>query len=503
MTPRPHTPSLLVIAIAAALAMAALGVARLTGQAPAASLQVISPDGRRALPLATSGSRDMVALDDLAALFKLTVRDDAGGITVGYGGRRVVLTADQTIASVNGRLISLPAPLTRSGNRWLVPLEFIPRALAPIYDARLELRRPSRLLLVGTVRVPRVEAVYEPLGASGRVRIDIDPAAPATVTQLGQQRLLVRVDADAIDPVLPPLQPDGFVQAIRAVDSVSLAIELGPRFSSFRAATQPGGSTSRLVVEIASAQTEAAPPPPAPAIEPPARDAPLATTTNIRTIAIDPGHGGADNGARGAAGTREKDVTLAVARRLRSAIESRLGMRVLMTRDGDTDVSLSDRTALANNNKADLFISLHANASFRRDVSGATVYTASFDQSEISRRVSEPERLPVFGGGTRVLDIVPWNLAQIPHRERSATLASIVVESFTNRVPLSARPIDRAPLRVLESANMPAVLLEIGYLTNAEQERAVAGADLQGTVAQALVDAIMRFRERMLNEGTR
>ncbi|MGE3518631.1 MAG: hypothetical protein AB7J63_06750, partial [Vicinamibacterales bacterium] len=65
MTPRPHTPSLLVIAIAAALAMAALGVSRLTGQAPAASLQVISPDGRRALPLATSGSRDMVALDDL------------------------------------------------------------------------------------------------------------------------------------------------------------------------------------------------------------------------------------------------------------------------------------------------------------------------------------------------------------------------------------------------------------------------------------------------------
>jgi N-acetylmuramoyl-L-alanine amidase len=108
----------------------------------------------------------------------------------------------------------------------------------------------------------------------------------------------------------------------------------------------------------------------------------------------------------------------------------------------------------------------------------------------------------VFGGGQRVLEIVPWSLAQIPHREQSEQLAAIVADALANRVPLSARPVDRAPLRVLESANMPAVLVEVGYLTNADQERAIAASELQAAVAQALVDAIVRFRDRVETAGT-
>src|SRR5207245_1219836 len=81
-----------------------------------------------------------------------------GAITVSYKGKTIVLTPDQALASVSGRLVSLPAPPTRNGRRWLVPVEFISRALGLIYDARLDLRKPSRLLVIGDLRVPRLTA---------------------------------------------------------------------------------------------------------------------------------------------------------------------------------------------------------------------------------------------------------------------------------------------------------------------------------------------------------
>src|SRR5216684_6664352 len=119
----------------------------LAGQNPAttpaapAALTLLSKDGRRALAVALVNGQEFAALDDLAAAFQLTVREEAGAITVSYKGRTIVLTADQALASVSGRLVSLPAPASRVGGRWLVPVEFIGRALALIYDTRLDLRR--------------------------------------------------------------------------------------------------------------------------------------------------------------------------------------------------------------------------------------------------------------------------------------------------------------------------------------------------------------------------
>jgi N-acetylmuramoyl-L-alanine amidase len=99
----------------------------------------------------------------------------------------------------------------------------------------------------------------------------------------------------------------------------------------------------------------------------------------LRTIIIDAGHGGQDTGAVGAGGAKEKDVTLQMARRLKAAIEGRLGLRVLLTRDNDDEVTIDRRTELANNNKADLFISLHVNWSSRPAAHGAQIYTLSLE----------------------------------------------------------------------------------------------------------------------------
>lgn len=442
------------------------------------------------------GNQEMIALDELSSLFQVAVRDDGGAITVGYKGRTVVLTPDQTIASVAGRLISLPAAPVRSGNRWLVPVDFIGRALAPIYDQRLELRRASHLLLVGDLRVPRVAIRLESQTATVRVTLDVTPTTTVAVTQLGQ-RLVLRFDADAIDALLPALPATGLVQGMHVADAANLVLDLSPRVSTFRSTTAPIDGGTRVTVEVVgnveTTTGPAAPVPPA-TVDQPSPAALPSSGPGVRTVALDAGHGGEDTGARGAAGTLEKDVTLAIARRLKALLEARLGVRVVMTRDDDRAVPVENRSATANNNKADLFISLHANASFKPEVAGASVTVAAFRQADLTMDVLAPERLPVFGGGLRTIEVIPWNLAQIPHRDESERLARTVLDALSRSVPVSPRAFERAPLRVLESANMPAVLVEVGYLTNASQETALASAELQGTLGQSLLDAVVAFR---------
>jgi N-acetylmuramoyl-L-alanine amidase len=392
-----------------------------------------------------------------------------------------------------------------------VPVEFISRALTLVYDVRLDLRKPSRLLVVGDLRVPRIAVRYDPLGAAGRLTIDATPRANSTVTQDGE-RLLVKFDADALDapapllpqPALQSLAP--LLRDLHVVDNTTIALETGPRFSGFKSASQPADPTMRLVIDLLSTQTDTSPAPQTQPAPPPV-DVPPALTppaSAIRTIAVDPGHGGEDEGVRGAQGTKEKDLTLAIARRIKGVIEARLGVRVLLTRDDDRNIPLDDRTALANNNKADLFLSLHANASLRKSVAGATIFSAAFDSSDAeASRTAPGERVPTFGGGLRDIELVPWNLAQTRHIDQSSAFAMILEQQLRDRVPLSAHPIDRAPLRVLESANMPAVLIEVGFLSNAAQEKQLTVDGFQNTFVQAVYDAVVRFRDSLTAGGGR
>jgi N-acetylmuramoyl-L-alanine amidase len=478
-----------------------------TAQPP--SLSLLSKDGRRALPLAMVGDQEFVALDDLAATFQLALREESyGAFTVSYKGKTILLTPDQAIASVSGRLISLPAPPSRNGRRWLVPVEFISRALALIYDARLDLRKPSRLLVIGDLRVPRIIVRYDPLGASGRLTIDATPRAQGTVTQEGDH-LILKFDADALDvsnPPLPSQGPQSLVQSVRIVDATTLAIDLAPRLGGFRAASQPVDTTMRLVIDLLAAQTDtataqpASPPPPPPPDLPPVFGQPASA---IHTIAIDPGHGGDDEGVRSVQGTKEKELTLAVARRAKAVIEARLGLRVLLTRDDDRNVPIDERTAIANNNKADLFISLHANGSMRPATTGAAIFYAAFDKEAAQTATAGADgRVPTFSGGSRDIELVPWALAQTRHLDQSAAFAALLEQQFHERVPLAARPVDRAPLRVLESANMPAILLEMGYLTNVDQAKVLAGDAFQNALVLALFDAIVKFRDTLTAAGT-
>src|SRR6185436_1718935 len=159
-------------------------------------------------------------------LFRVTVREDplTGGVTIAYMGRTIVASTDQPMASVNGRVVTLPAPAVRSGRRWLVPVEFLSRALAPIYDQRIDLRRTSRLLIVGDLRVPRVSARFDAPGPPTRATIEVTPAAPVTVA-VDAGRVVARIDADALDLTLPG-GGGGLIDQLRAGDQPNTVVAI-------------------------------------------------------------------------------------------------------------------------------------------------------------------------------------------------------------------------------------------------------------------------------------
>ena len=385
----------------------------LSGQAPAprspASIVVLSAAGRQVLATSVVGGHEMVRLDDLATLFQVSVREDAlaGGITVSDKGKSIILTPGQSLASVEGRLVSLAAPVVRDGKRWLVPVEFISRALAQVHETKLDFRPGSRLIVVGDLRVPRILARSELVGTQLRITLDVTPKTDSTVVR-EPDRLLVRFAADALDATLPPLPLQGLVELMHVADpQTTIALDLGQGVGPVRTtpmASDTGGA--RLIIDVFPPAAASVPVAPAAGarIASPVELPAFAGSTQfptLRTLVIDPGHGGPDAGSRGASGALEKDIVLSVARRLKTTVENRLGIRVLLTRNADADVPPDERTAFANDNKADAFLSLHADASAQPTVRGAVTRYLDAERSTAAARTRGPRSTGASGPGRR------------------------------------------------------------------------------------------------------
>lgn len=473
------------------------------------NITIISPSGRDTLETLEHDEQTMVALDDLARVFRFDVREDSRGgtLSVSVNGAVIILTPDQQLVSVDGRLVSLRAAPRRVGDRWVVPLDFLNRALAPVYDEPVELRPRSGLLMIGDVVVPEVSARYRARRDGGVLSMEVTPSVSHTIEQ-HDDRLVITFAADGIDVVRRPRLRGDYATGFEPSRSPpGIVVTLGPAFDSYRVSTEPApneGTTLSIDLSAATTTTDVAPgtaPAPPPVSPTPTPTGPLpdfATGSTVRVVAIDAGHGGDDIGSQGTEGALEKDITLSVARRLRNVIENRLGLRVILTRGRDDNVGLDARAAIANNNKADLFVSLHVNASARPSATGAEVFHLSIDEYGAEARAlaeREVQPIPVIGGGNREIDMVLWEMAQIRYVDSSARLAEIVEQELGRRVPMSPRSVQQAPFRVLVGANMPAVLVELGSLSDPAEETRLTSAVFQNAVVEAIVASILRFRD--------
>jgi N-acetylmuramoyl-L-alanine amidase len=216
-------------------------------------------------------------------------------------------------------------------------------------------------------------------------------------------------------------------------------------------------------------------------------------------VVIDPGHGGENPGASGAGGTLEKDVVLSIARKLKAELVNARGLQVFLTRDRDLDVGLDERTAIANNYKADLFVSIHANASGARGAKGSEVYFLSYQASDDESRwmaQTEGAAEPVAGGAPGSdLALILWDMAQAEHLEESSALASRIQEELAVVTGSEGRGVKQAPFRVLVGAAMPAILVEVAFISNPEEEKLLASDAYQAKIAASLARGIERFRK--------
>ena len=470
------------------------------------TLTIVSSSGRDSIGIIDHDGFAMVDLNDLAQLFQLEVREEtqAGALSLSTGESVIILTPNQQFVSVDGRLVSLRIAPQRVLNQWIVPLDFLNRVLAAVHDEPVEFRARSGLLLLGDVHVPQVSASYRTSLESSQVTLEITPSTPYTVEQHSRQ-LVVTFQADGIDILrLPRLRGDLVTGFSEIETSTAIAINVGPTFESFVVSSETAPNNGiHLVIELSSATettTTAAldSTSDAPTLATPTVSLPdFSTGPPIKVVAIDPGHGGNNIGSQGNDGSLEKDITLSVAQRLRNVIEKQIGLRVILTRNRDEIVDLDTRAAIANNNKADLFVSLHVNASPRPSATGAEIFYLSTNEygaeaRELMERV--PPLIPIVGGGSREIDLVLWEMAQIRYIDRSAQLAIIVEEELRQRIEMSPRPVQQAPFRVLAGANMPAVLVELGSISDPEEERRLTSARFQNAVADAVVASILRFR---------
>lgn len=479
-------------ALAVLLALLLTSLALAQNPAP---ISVISAAGRRALPATLVNGQEYVSLDDVALFLPLSLREDRqGGLIITVRGKTIVAPRDRPLVSVDGRVVSLPGPLTRAGTRWLAPIDFLPRALGPVAEQRIEYRRASRLLVLGAVRVPRVTTRVEPSGAGTRVTVEIAPPA-GVMTVTDTDRVVVRIDADALD-VAPVVGTAPAVAQVRADPPASLTVLLATPSADAKTTASTSDTMARVVIEIAPASQSpdtSSAAPPQPAAPAPLVIAPAAG--GVRTVVIDPGHGGEDVGVKGPGGTLEKQVTLDLAKRLKGVLEARMGVHVVLTRDDDRAMTLDERTATANNAKGHVFVSLHMNGSPAPARTGPAVFFMRLDrEGEDTRREAGAQALalPVLGGGTRIIETIRWDLAQARHIDDSQRLATLLAGALQGRAAAPA-PVHPAPLRVLAGLDMPAALFEMGYLTNAEQEKGAATDDVRASLVQAVYDAVSRF----------
>lgn len=227
-------------------------------------------------------------------------------------------------------------------------------------------------------------------------------------------------------------------------------------------------------------------------------------------IAIDPGHGGEDPGATGPRGTREKVVTLQIARRLQALIDAEPGMRAVLTRSGDYQVRLRRRIAIAREHRADMFVSIHADAFRDARVRGASVYVLSERgaSSEAARWLAERENAADLVGGVSLVDkddllaSVLLDLSQTGTRQASLWAAERIYRSLGEVGKVHGRRVQKAGFVVLKSPDIPSMLVETGFISNPTEERNLRDGTHQDRLARAIFNGIEDYFVRYPVPGT-
>lgn len=313
-----------------------------------------------------------------------------------------------------------------------------------------------------------------------------------------------------------PQPPRSFLVGPEGASGHRLVVEMPGRAPAAAVAAAPPAAPSPVETTTQAApRAAAAARPPAVRSSEPAYTAvkSVAAAGNGRelVIAIDAGHGGQDPGAIGRGGTREKDITLAIARRLAAAIDAEEGMRAVLTREGDYFLTLGSRTRKARKLGADMFISVHADSVLNREVSGSSVYVLSLRgaSDEAARWLAEKENAADLKGGLALDaadDVLASVLLDVTQKEAisaSVAAADSVLAALRHVGHVHRPRVQHAGFVVLKSPDIPSMLVETAFISNATDEKRLRDADHQQRIAHAVRDGVRNYWYANPPPGTR
>jgi N-acetylmuramoyl-L-alanine amidase len=530
-----------------------------------AQTATVAVDGvPRSVPLIERQGHRFVALEDVAGLLGGRIAEEAPERAVlDVDGVRFVVRRRLPFVEVDGKWYQMVDPAQKDARGFWLPASSLTQLLPVVWPGRFPTQVPGGTVapnprpegeepredpgreggtesgMIGDLR--GVDVWVEP----GRTRLDfhiarvpgveVDDGLPGTlqlrlagvsipagvarglagvglvdsvsVTPAGDgSAITLWLDPDATLYAVAPLRrPSGFEVVLLAAPRGEMATMLASDVSIRRAEvprphaepdTRPQEPAAPLrtadepvVVEDGRRETAPVPGPPAPAAG--------------WTVVLDAGHGGRDAGAIGPNGIREKEVTLEVVRRLADRLGRVQGVRVVLTRDDDEFVALGERTRIANREKADLFVSIHANSAENRTAEGFETYFLSAAKTEDARRVARMENSAVKYENPSIdpeslgeLNFILWDLAQNEYLRESSTLAESVQEEIDRRLALRSRGVKQAGFFVLNGAFMPAILFEMAFISNPKEESLLDDPAFQNRIADGLAESLLAHLDR-------
>ena len=457
-------------------------------------------------PTVMHEGREYVELSRVAGVLKTRLEATAKSTQAQLrpGGHVITVTRNWSRILVDGVPVVLDAPVRVRRGVWLVPDTFLAQVQPRVKPA---------------VAVQPVAATSPATATTGVLMARAAAAAaPIALEELRVRSYpsFTRIVLETSSPLTARVETSGGKEArirLFGLTADARTEEVGDGFIEKARLERAGGDAIlRVVFEESAGEIKASAlvDPPRlvldflrPAETAPSRDRRDAVTP-LRVIVLDAGHDGNDPGAIGPGGLQEKDLVLDVTRRVARLVEDKLSVKVLLSRDGDHFVPLRDRTSFANKERADLFVSIHANAHHATASTGVETYFLSSEATDTTARqvaalensVVQLEKTPGRGGRLDAVKAILWDLAQSEFQLESSRLAEVVQDSMTQALRLPNRGVKQAGFYVLGGAAMPAILIEIGFVTNPKEERRLKEPKYRDEISRAIFAGLTEYKKK-------
>jgi len=436
---------------------------------------------------------------DIVKHLGLAYTDATGVLTfsIQRQNSRLALTPGSAFISLNDQPILLQNPIRRENGQWLVPLDFLSQGLSKVAGIEFRYRPGDPRVFAGNANAVELAMNAQSLGPTTRLTLRAGSPLEAELQRdASQHRAVLVLRGKVIDPTRERLDyKDRLAQSIAFDDSDGVAKVVIGTTDEVRDVRVTTADESRVffVDLIRDITTEAAPAaaatPASASTAVPAKPDATPAIGKLKVIVIDAGHGGIDTGSTNA-GALEKDLTLALARHLRTALQSRLGASVVLTRDSDVALTGEARSEVANNNQAGIFVSLHVGYSSNKVDSGSSIFIMKADFTG---------GMPPEPAGGRLF--LPWYMAYRTSQPASQALAAQLQQDLNQALPGWKFPVRSGPIGVLSSLTMPAVAIEFGNINNDVSVQTLKDPAFQTKLASTVAAAIERFSESRPSGG--